>query len=108
MVAKNPYQILKDEAKILTANAEIIQISAERIIKSCYTPGTNGSVHKNLLHDKANEFKKLARLHNSVAKRLLVAACKLKNDTPEDEVLAEVRIYNIFFCRPTKTRRNRG
>lgn len=99
-------RLLTKEARTLIEYADKIQFSAERIMLSCSIPGTNGEAYRDLLLAETNNLKKLADLHRLASQHLLGAAGKLINGSCEEEVLSDVRIYNIFFADQLKCAEN--
>jgi hypothetical protein len=91
-------QVLMAAAQSISAGGKEILKSSETIMMSCFTPGTVGEAHKCQLLSKAEELKKLAELHNSVANRLESAAGKLASGIPEKKVMSEVMAFNTFFA----------
>ncbi len=98
--------MLTNAAKTFSEHAGNFQTYAERIRKSCGMTRTIGATHKNLLIHKANNIKRLADLNQSAARYCLRAAHKHANGTPKDEILEEMRNYNIFFADQLKSEQN--
>ena len=101
-------QTLMEAAQTISAGGKEIMKSSETIMMSCFTPGTVGEAHKRQLLDKVEELKKLAELHNSVAKRLESAAGKLASGIPEDKVWADMLAYGTFFADQLESEKING
>lgn len=101
-------QALMEAAETISAGGKEILKSSETIMRSCFTPGTVGEAHKLQLLDKVEELKKLAELHNSVSKRLEIAARKLANGVPEKEVMSEMLAYSTFFADQLESEKING
>ncbi|MFQ5687554.1 MAG: hypothetical protein ACE5GV_12950 [Candidatus Scalindua sp.] len=70
-------QALMNVAQITASSSKNIQNEAETIVTSCYTDGTRGEAHRNLLLDKVDGMRSLAELYESASKRFESAAKEL-------------------------------
>ncbi len=95
--SENIIQELMDTARTMTVNANDLKETVETIITSCHTQGTKGEAHKGLLRIKADGMKRLEELYRSAARRYEIAAMKLADGIPEDNVLPELASYNVFI-----------
>lgn len=95
-------QELKDAGKIVATHGKSTQKAAETIMKSLTIPGTKGEAHKDMFLAKIDNLERLTALYNSISRRLLSAAEKLANGIPEDEVAADLAVYNIFLTDQLK------
>ncbi len=95
-------QELKDTGKIVAIRGKSTQKAAETIKNSLSMPGTKGEAHKDMLLAKIDNLERLTVLHTSISSRLLSAAEKLANGTPEDEITADMIVYNKFLTDQLK------
>lgn len=95
-------QELKDAGRIVATRSKSTQKATETIVKSLTIPGTKGEAHKDMLLAKIDNLERLTTLYNSISRRLLSAADKLANGIPEDEVAADMVMYNKFLTDQMK------
>ncbi len=90
-------QELKDAGKSVAIRGKSTQKAAEKIMSSINNPGTKGEAHKDMLLAKVDNLERLTALYDSISRRLLSAADKLANGIPEEEVTADMVVYNSFI-----------
>lgn len=94
--------LLTNAAKALISCAEEIRKEIETIMHSCDAPGTKGNSHKGMLRTKVENLKNSASLQISASKKLFIAADKLANGAPGDEIIANVLVYIKFLSDQLK------
>lgn len=95
-------QVLTEASEAIASCGEDVQIAAENIMLSCYTPGTKGEANKDMLLAKADDMKKLAVLYKSASKRLLNAAGSIEDGKLKDKALSKVLAYGLFLVDQLK------
>ena len=88
---------LTDTARKMIECENEVNNATEKIIKSFDTQGTKGAEHKSVLLTKISGLKRLAGLYRSMAEKYNIMAEKLASGVSEDEVVAELRSYNVFI-----------
>lgn len=96
-VNKGTVNVLIDVAKVFANCGKDIQKNIENITLSCQTSGTLSDTHKDIFTTIIRDLEKHTALYHSAFTKLVSAAGKLANGSPEDEVLSEVLVYSSFL-----------